>query len=359
MSITTPLTSLLGIRHPILLAGMGQASGPALAAAVCNAGGLGVIGGVNYTPKMLRDIFNELKSQLKDPSLPFGVDLLLPQVGGNARKTNYDHTKGTLDALLDVIIESGCKVFVSAVGVPPPHIIDRLHKNGIIYMNMAGHPKHAEKACKAGADVIIAQGGEGGGHGADVPTSVLIPACADVCKKYNSTLTKQNVLLVAGGGIYDGRGLVAALALGASAVWVGTRFVTAKESGASLDLKNAILNANIDSTIKSTIWSGRPLRSLKTDYVTRWETQRLQEKEALQAKGVLPVYHDMETLEEEGKWTDEMDDQSAVRPMGVVSGLINVPNQSAEEIIDEIILKATEVLQASHRALNQQRAARL
>lgn len=146
-----------------------------------------------------------------------------------------------------------------------------------------------------------------------VRLSVLIPACADVCKKYNSTLTKQNVLLVAGGGIYDGRGLVAALALGASAVWVGTRFVTAKESGASLDLKNAILNANIDSTIKSTIWSGRPLRSLKTDYVTRWETQRLQEKEALQAKGVLPVYHDMETLEEEGKWTDEMDDQSAVR----------------------------------------------
>jgi NAD(P)H-dependent flavin oxidoreductase YrpB (nitropropane dioxygenase family) len=121
------------------------------------------------------------------------------------------------------------------------------------------------------------------------------------------------VQLVAAGGFYDGRGLAAALMLGASAVWIGTRFVTAKESGASEDLKNAILNATIDSTIKSTIWSGRPLRSLKTDYVTKWETERRAEKEMLQAKGILPVYHDMQVLDEQGKWTDEMDDESAVR----------------------------------------------
>jgi NAD(P)H-dependent flavin oxidoreductase YrpB (nitropropane dioxygenase family) len=126
-------------------------------------------------------------------------------------------------------------------------------------------------------------------------------------------LTKEPVLLVAAGGIYDGRGLAASLMLGASAVWVGTRFVVAKESGAPRDAKKAIIDAGIDSTIKSTIWSGRPLRALKTDYIARWETERRAEKEELQAKGILPVYHDIEVLEQEGKWTEEMEDQSTVR----------------------------------------------
>jgi NAD(P)H-dependent flavin oxidoreductase YrpB (nitropropane dioxygenase family) len=82
----------------------------------------------------------------------------------------YDYTKGTLDDLITVIIEGGAKLFVSAVGVAPKHIIERLHKHNVVYMNMAGHPKHARKACEAGADIICAQGGEAGGHGADVPT---------------------------------------------------------------------------------------------------------------------------------------------------------------------------------------------
>jgi NAD(P)H-dependent flavin oxidoreductase YrpB (nitropropane dioxygenase family) len=170
MSITTPVTQLLGIRHPILLAGMGQTSGAPLAAAVSNAGGLGVIGGVGYTPQMLRDMIAELKAGLKDPSLPFGVDLLIPQVGGNARKTNLDYTKGTLDQLVDIIIEGGAKLFVSAVGVAPRHVVEKLHKNGILYMNMIGHPKHVHKACQAGADIICAQGGEAGGHTGDTAT---------------------------------------------------------------------------------------------------------------------------------------------------------------------------------------------
>ena len=94
MAITTPLTTLLGIQHPILLAGMGQTSGAPLAAAVSNAGGLGVIGGVGYTPTQLREMIAELKALLIRPDLPFGVDLLLPQVGGGARKTNVDYTRG-------------------------------------------------------------------------------------------------------------------------------------------------------------------------------------------------------------------------------------------------------------------------
>lgn len=103
-----------------------------------------------------------LKQDLKDPNLPFGVDLALPQVGGSARKTNYDYTHGTLPQLIDVIIKSGAKLFVSAVGVPPKWAIDKLHEAGIPVMNMVGAPKHAKKAIEAGVDIICAQGTEGG-----------------------------------------------------------------------------------------------------------------------------------------------------------------------------------------------------
>lgn len=105
--ITTPITTLLGIQHPILLAGMARTSGAPLAAAVSNAGGLGVIGGFMYTPEQLREIVAELKTLLKSPDLPFGIDLALPQVGGNARKTNHDYTGGKLDELIDITIDSG------------------------------------------------------------------------------------------------------------------------------------------------------------------------------------------------------------------------------------------------------------
>lgn len=132
--ITTPITELLGIKHPILLAGMGHTAGPDLVAAVSNAGGLGVLGGLGYTPQLLREAITEVKERLDRPSLPFGVDLLLPQLGGSARKTNVDYTKGALDKLIDVVIEEGVKMFVSAVGVPPKSVVNRLHRAGIIYM---------------------------------------------------------------------------------------------------------------------------------------------------------------------------------------------------------------------------------
>ncbi|KAF3939096.1 hypothetical protein ABW19_dt0210261 [Dactylella cylindrospora] len=133
-TITTPITKLFGVKHPILLAGMNVAAGPKLAAAVSNAGGLGVIGGVGYSPDMLREQVQELRSFLAKPDLPFGVDLLLPQVGGSARKTNYDYTKGKLEELINVVIEEKASLFVSAVGIPPRWVVDKLHKAGIPYM---------------------------------------------------------------------------------------------------------------------------------------------------------------------------------------------------------------------------------
>lgn len=344
MSLTTPLTEQLGIKHPVMLAGMGRVAGAPLAAAVSNAGGLGVVGGVGYTVQQLKDILAELKANLRDPSLPFGVDLLIPQVGGSARKTNYDYTKGSLDDLVDVIIESGAKLFVSAVGIPPKYIVDKLHKHNILYMNMIGHPKHVHKACAVGADIICAQGGEAGGHTGEIATSILIPACSDICKQYRSPLTGGPVQLVAAGGIADGRGLAAALMLGASAVWIGTRFVTAAEAGASEYAKKAILNGDFDVTIKSTIWTGRPLRAIKSPYVENWEKHRQPEIQELQSKGILVVEHDLEQLAKEGRLTEEIEDQADVMPAGQVAGLVSKPNQSAKDIVDEIVTEAHQLL---------------
>ncbi len=144
-SLTTPLTTLLHINHPILLAGMAHTATAPLASAVTNAGGLGVIGGLGYTPPQLRAMIQELKSLLSSPTLLFGVDLALPAVGGTARKTNHDYTKGLLNELVDVIVDEGTTLFVSAVGVPPKHVVERLHTGGVVVMNMVGHPNMPSK----------------------------------------------------------------------------------------------------------------------------------------------------------------------------------------------------------------------
>ncbi|PIL24766.1 hypothetical protein GSI_12652 [Ganoderma sinense ZZ0214-1] len=293
-TITTPVTELFGIKHPILLAGMNVAAGPELAAAVSNAGGLGVIGGIGYTPKMLRSQIKAIKDDLVDKNLPFGVDLLLPQVGGSARKTNYDYTKGQLPELIDVIIEEKTSLFVCAVGVPPKWAVEKLHKAGIPVMNMVGHPKHVLKALDAGCDLICAQAGEGGGHTGDIPASILIPACVDICKGRTSPLNGKPVYVIGAGAVLDGRSLAANLAWGAQAVWVGTRFVASKEAGAPKAHKDAVLSAGYEDAVTTLIYTGRPLRVRRTPYVDDWNNNRQAEIKELTSKGILPAEHDLE-----------------------------------------------------------------
>jgi len=291
---STPLTRLFNIPHPVMLAGMNVASGPRLAAAVTNAGGIGVIGGLMYNPKMLRQGIDDLRSQLEDKDAPFGVDLAIPQIGGGARKTNYDYTKGQLSELTDVMIEKKAALFVCAVGVPPKDMVDRLHAAGILVMNMIGHPKHVKKALNQGVDMICAQGGEGGGHTGDTPFSVLIPTVVDLCKDAKSPLTGEPVVVVAAGGVADGRGLAAALSYGTSGVWVGTRFVASEESGAPPLHKQLVVSAGYDDMVKTLIYSGRPLHVRKTEYVRDWEENRRQEILELIAEGKIPHGVEME-----------------------------------------------------------------
>ncbi|KAL1955271.1 hypothetical protein VTO42DRAFT_8869 [Malbranchea cinnamomea] len=346
--IRTPVTDLLGINHPILLAGMNVAAGPKLAAAVTNAGGLGVIGGVGYTPDMLRDQIEELKSYLNDKKAPFGVDLLLPQVGGNARKTNYDYTKGKLDELITIVIESGARLFVSAVGVPPKHVVERLHKAGVLYMNMVGHPKHVKKALDTGADIICAQGGEGGGHTGDVPTSILIPTVAKLVQGHKSPLTGKPVQVIAAGGVFSGQSVASCLMLGASAVWVGTRFVLSDEAGAPPAHQEAVRTAGFDDNIRTVIFTGRPMRVRNNPYIQNWEENRQQEIKELTSKGIIPVEHDFE------KFGDDVDDETldSARPhlMGKVAAVVN-EKKPAKAIVDELVSDAVVWLRKGNQMI--------
>eukprot|EP00924_Labyrinthula_sp_SR-Ha-C_P006625 maker-scaffold_29-snap-gene-0.50-mRNA-1 protein AED:0.00 eAED:0.00 QI:267/1/1/1/1/1/2/339/356 len=342
--LKTPITELFGIKAPILLAGMNVAAGPKLAAAVTNAGGLGVIGGVGYTPAVLKRNIDELKEHLNDKNAPFGVDLLLPKVGGGARATNTDYTKGQLPELIDVIIESGAKLFVSAVGVPPKWAVEKLHKHGILVQNMVGHVKHCKKALEVGVDILCCQGGEGGGHTGDIPTSVLIPKCVDEVRGVKSPLTGKQVEIIAAGGIFDGRGLAMALSLGASGVWVGTRFICSTEAGAPPRHQNAVLNANYTDTIRTIIYTGRPLRILNNDWVNDWEKNRQHEIRDLTGKGIIPAIDFQRKKQESGEdWSFE--DQLKLSPllMGKCAGAVS-EIKPAKEIMEEMVSTAVAII---------------
>jgi NAD(P)H-dependent flavin oxidoreductase YrpB (nitropropane dioxygenase family) len=285
MALSTPITKLFGIKHPVMLAGMAGAAGPELAAAVTNAGGLGNIGGVGFSPDTLRKTIKMLKDDLDDKNAPFGVDLLLPQVGGNARKTNKDYTGGTLPQLIDIIIEEKAALFICAVGVPPQWAVDKLHAAKIPVMNMIGAVKHVEKCLEVGVDIICAQGGEGGGHTGDIPTSILLPQVVKAVQGKKSSLTGDAVLVVGAGGICDGRSLAAALSAGCSGVWVGTRFIASEEAGAGPIHKKRVIEADYGDTVRTIVYTGRPCRVFKTPYIVEFEEKRQDEIREMQEAG--------------------------------------------------------------------------
>ncbi|KAG6017537.1 hypothetical protein E4U54_006509 [Claviceps lovelessii] len=332
--ITTPLTTLLNIRHPIMLAGMAHTAGGELAAAVSNAGGLGVIGGFQYTPEQLRDIIDEMKAKFDKPNRPFGVDLALPQVGGSARKTNHDYTHGKLNELVDLIIASGACLFVSAVGVPDKEVIDKFHKHNILVMNMVGHPKHAVKALDRGVDIICGQGTEGGGHTGDIASSVLMPSIVDVARRYKPPMLRgQTAMVVAAGGIHNGRGLASSLMQGAVGVWVGTRFVASTEAASPEEHKQAVVSCDFSETDRTLVLTGRPLRAKLNAYLRAWQA-RGNAAQDLCDKGIIPIEHDFE---------NDVEDVDFPHIMGQVAGAIT-KIQPAKEIVDEMVAEAVHQL---------------
>jgi len=132
--------------------------------------------------------------------------------------------------------------------------------------------------------------------------------------------------------------------LGSQAVWIGTRFVAARESGASDFAKKGVIDADFDSAIKSVVWSGRPLRAMSNAYIKHWESDRQAEIRQLTSEGIVPLEHEMDRLEKEGKLTEEIMDDTTLRPMGVVAGMVNKADQTAKEIVEEIVAEAAEIL---------------
>ena len=244
MTLRTPLCDLLGIEHPILLAGMGGVSYAELAAAVSNAGGYGVLGMAGTSTRFIEEQMKKVR-ELTDK--PFGVDLLAA-------------TPDALTKAVDVIIDNGASSFVAGLGVPMP-IIEKLKKAGLKVMVVCGAVKHAVKAEQAGCDAVICQGGEGGGHTGLVGTLPLIAQAVDAVK----------IPVVGAGGIYDGRGLAASLALGAQGVWMGTRFIASEEAHAGDLYRQAILEAKDEDTVRTRCYSGKPMRVKKNPYVEDWE----------------------------------------------------------------------------------------
>lgn len=317
-----------------MLAGMAQVSGGRLAAAVANAGGFSVVGGYECTPEQLRAAVADMKQQFARPDLPFGVAVAIPKCGGGARKTNKDVNGGRLDELVDVTIRSGARLFVSTAGVPPRHVIDRLHGAGVLVMNLVGHPKHAVKALDAGVDMVCAQGKEGRGHTGNIPTSILVPAVVSVARRYTPPMLggSSTALVVAGGGIASGQGLAGALMQGAAGVWVCTRFVASVEADASDAAKQAIVECDFEGTERTLVLTGRPLRMRANGYINEWHG-RPDEIRRLCGEGVVPMDSD----------------KRAGRPvdipvlMGEVAGSITeiLP---AGRIVQDMVKEATEML---------------
>lgn len=285
------------------------------------------------------------------------MDLALISVA--VAEFSYDYTKGKLDELVDIVIESGAKLFVSAVGVPPKHVVEKLQKAGILYMNMIGHVKHVKKCLELGVDIICAQGGEGGGHTGDIPTTVLIPAVVEAVKGHKSPVSGGPVQVVAAGGIHNGQLLASALMMGASGVWVGTRFILTDEAGAPKAHKDAVRTAGHDDNVRTIIFTGRPMRVRNNPYIDDWETNRQQEMKELVAKGTIPYEVDLEkymsgdtekvsgvdgytaasTSNDAEDDDDDVDDPlDQFRPylMGKCAAVVN-EQKSAKAVVDEFV----------------------
>jgi enoyl-[acyl-carrier protein] reductase II len=237
----TRLTGLLGIEHPVMLAGMGGVSYSELVAAVSEAGGFGCLGASTMgNEKMVEEIAAVRAATDK----PFGVDLLTAM-------------PGSLRDQVQMIIEGGASAFVAGLGVPS-EVVEQCHRNDLLVVSMCGKVAHAVRAVEAGCDLVVAQGTEAGGHTGQVASFPLIPQIVDA--------VGQHVPVVAAGGIFDGRGLAAALALGADGIWVGTRFIATPEARGVLGYKDRLLASHEDQTTVSRAYSGKTMRVVRNSY---------------------------------------------------------------------------------------------
>ncbi|MEO6157190.1 MAG: nitronate monooxygenase family protein [Ilumatobacteraceae bacterium] len=242
----TRLTELLDIEHPIMLAGMGGVSYHELVAAVSAAGGIGVLGA---STMQVDELPEEMAKVRALTSKPFGVDLLTA-------------VPDQVERGLQNVIKGGARIFVAGLGVPRD-AIDLLHANNVLVGSMCGKVRHAVGAVASGVDFVVAQGTEAGGHTGLVATMALVPQVVDA--------VGDRVPVVAAGGLFDGRGLAASLALGADGVWIGTRFIATPEARAVTGYKDILIGLREDGTVISRSFTGKTCRVVRNDWTTHYD----------------------------------------------------------------------------------------
>ncbi len=244
----TRLTDVLEIDHPVMLAGMGGVSYHRLVAAVSEAGGFGCLGASTMSHE---DMIDEIAKVRALTDKPFGVDLL---------------TAAPQDMVAKVtdIIDGGASVFVAGLGVPRD-VVELCHRRNVLVVSMCGKVRHAIAAVEAGCDLVVAQGTEAGGHTGKIATFALVPQVVDA--------VGHRVPVVAAGGIVNGRGLAAALALGADGIWVGTRFIATPEARAVPGYKEALLRTHEDGTTITKAYTGKTCRVVENAYTTAFDTE--------------------------------------------------------------------------------------
>jgi len=342
--IRTELTEMLGISHPVCSAGMARVAQAELVVAVSNAGGLGCLGGVSFMPDTLRSEIGKIKA---GTDRPFAVNLLLP----DSLTTEDEHqwapvrelwaslpeadrrklagveallTPGAVAAQVDIVLKAKPDVVVLTFATPE-WFISRCKELGIRVMALVGSVGKAQEASAAGVDVIVAQGSEAGGHTGYASTMTLVPAVIDV--------VGQPVL--AAGGIADGRGLAAALALGAAGAWVGTRFIASPEAYGHDAFKKRVLEGTFKDTTITYSYSGKRMRA----FANQWTTQS--DAGGQKAAGFPAQYAVAGTRVETGYQDGDL--QFGMMPVGQTTQLVH-EMLPAGEIVTSMVAQAELIL---------------
>jgi enoyl-[acyl-carrier protein] reductase II len=278
----TALTRRFGITHPVMSAGMARISQAPLVAAVSEAGGMGCLGGVSFFAEDLRD---EIARIRRMTSRPFAVNLLVPPslvtddeaswapVRARWEALDADDrrklrgieplvTPGTVEAQVEVVLEAAPAAIVLTFDVPR-WFVTACHERDIAVMALVGSVGRAEQADRAGADFLIAQGTEGGGHTGHVGTMVLLPAVVDAVSRP----------VLAAGGIVDGRSFAAARCLGAEGAWMGTRFVATAEAYGHDRYKQRVIDGHSRDTVLTKSYTGKPLRTMRNEWTDDWSNR--------------------------------------------------------------------------------------
>ena len=368
--LRTELCDRLGIDVPVILAGMGPvASGgepvatAPLVAAVSNAGGLGVIGGVAYSPDGLRAEIAKVRA-LTDR--PFGVDLLLSSNflvkgggGGGRPPSREDLPRAALEGVrkmadelgiewheapevevrgswvppdksyaetqIEVVLDEKVPVFASGLGSPAP-FKDALHANGTTIISLVGNTRAARRVKDGGADIVVAQGTEAGGHTGQIGTLALVPQVMDAVSP---------LPVVAAGGIASGRALAGVLALGAVGVWCGTAFLVSEEANQPELQKQRILEAATEDTVVTRLYSGKTMRNITNPLIEAWENSGMRAM-PMGMQGVL-IRDLVHSVREAGR------EDLLMNAAGQTSGMLS-EIRPAREILDEMVSDAAALL---------------